>query len=317
MDNIDYEKSLPRPKQRRSKLCFLAYSIFEIVSLVFLFLTTFGFLLSGTSFLPLQAFNPLRIKIQAQSNLAKDTIDIIQQGLKFATYLSNDLNVYANFTTNDTILQKLDTLYDGSAYQFNLFGYCRTDPLAETHGCFDGEGINVVSCFLTDLGMQLKTLTGEEHSGIDDKLVKIYYDLIHQLCRGRMWTTRFPCVLQGYNCMGFLLQYVAILAVSLTALAVAVCLADFVLLYGLFGVSWKFTFRLRLWCIIMSMVCVNLTYVAIFYISQSIEELVQQYQVGQIRFNFRCWIAWDIVFFIAMIFVAKRQREYEKIRFPY
>ena len=64
-----------------------------------------------------------QLRIQSDSIFAKNTFQLVQQGLKFATYLSNDLNIYINETIPETYLQQIDSNYDNNLYQFNVFGF--------------------------------------------------------------------------------------------------------------------------------------------------------------------------------------------------
>ncbi|KAI3402643.1 SMA2 [Candida oxycetoniae] len=337
MNISDYEKKqqdLQLRAKRHWKSYFL-WSLVELTILIFLFLTTYFFQISCTTLIP-HGPSLLTIKIRAQSVLAKNTIDLIQQGLKFATYLSNDLNIHANFTTNDSILQRLDTLYDGSIYHFNTFGYCRVEPGNNNSNdnddddggggggsssveCSNGEGLNVVSCFLQDLGMQLSRLTGDDTTSVEleGKFLRIYYDLIKQLCSGRMLTLSFPCVLQTYNYLGFILQYVVVLAILSLGVGSVVCLVDLVLLFGLFRTSLKFVFTIRMTCVLVGGICMNLNCVLVYYLSQFIENLINQYQVGMLSFNYSIWIIWNGVFLLSLVMMMKRYRTYYQQKLIY
>ncbi|RCK58809.1 Spore membrane assembly protein 2 [Candida viswanathii] len=209
---------------KRSTLL-IVWSIIELLFLVFLFLTSYLFLFSCSKIIP-RGPPSFQLKIQSDSIFAKNTFQLIQQGLKFATYLSNDLNIYINKTIPETYLQRLDSSYDNNLYQFNVFGFCRRNEFANVKNCYNGEGINVVTSFIQDLGMQLGNLTSQsDPKTVSAKLVTLFYDIINHVCSKEKSEV---CVLRTYNCVAKAVQYVGILTLVSLGIAILASLVELV-----------------------------------------------------------------------------------------
>ncbi|KAI5955180.1 SMA2 [Candida jiufengensis] len=196
---------------------------------------------------PIKSNGPstIKFKIEANSQISKNCVDLIQQSLKFATYLSNDLNVFVNSTTNDSILQKIDTFFYGNIYHLNPLGYCRLDQFGSRIGCYYGTGLNIITCLLQDIELQLSELTSSKF-----QFVEIYYKIVNQIC-GYQVSTSFPCVLKTYNIFGFAVQWLSLIGAILPLIAAIVCLTDLILAV-LIRVSFRNIYRIKVFCICSS-----------------------------------------------------------------
>ncbi|KAI5952040.1 hypothetical protein CANMA_005119 [Candida margitis] len=235
----------------------------------------------------------IEVKIEAHSEFAKNTLELIQQSIKFATYLSNDLSSFVNQTTNDSILQQMDTLYNGNTYSLNTFGYCRKDQMGKKVGCYYTDGLNLIVCLLRDVGFQLRSITASNDQIIENQFVQLYYNGINQACSYRA-TTTFPCVLQLYNAYGKLVKWLAIVGICLPTFLFVIGVLD-VILFVFVGVSSSLLYRIRLGTLTACGVCLNLIYLLTYFTWDHIDQLITQYEIGKVSFQTDKWVSLNIL----------------------
>ncbi|KAI5965684.1 SMA2 [Candida pseudojiufengensis] len=215
---VEYESEKTTKTKSSNRIFWL---LLEILTHGCLFIICDLFIMSCTS---INSNGPytMELKIEANSQDSKNCVDLIQQSLKFATYLSNDLNIYVNDTTNDSVLQKLDTFFYENRYFFNPLGYCRFDQYGSKIGCFNGAGLNIIVCLLQDIEMLLSELTSSQF-----QLVKIYYNFVNQIC-GFQMSKSFPCIFKTYNNFGVAVQWLSLIGTILPLVAGLICLIDLI-----------------------------------------------------------------------------------------
>ena len=294
MHEGDYQSKLEYTRYKRDRSLGL---LWRICGTFFDACLALVVLLLFTSCTPLHPNGPnmIEIKIKADSEFAKNTLELIQQSLKFATYLSNDLSSVVNLsttTTSDSILQQLDTLYNGNAYQLNPFGYCRQDQMGKKVGCYYSDGLNLIVCLLQDVGFQLRSITSSDDE-IENQFVKLYYNAINQACSYRA-TTTVPCVLQLYNAYGKLVKWLAIAGICLPTLLFVISVLDLIL-YAFLGILSSFLRRVRLGTLTTCGICLNLVYVFTYVTWTHIGLLVKQYEMGTVVIQKENWITVNIL----------------------
>lgn len=294
---------------KRSKLL-LVWSIVELIFLVLLFLVSYWFLFSCSKIVP-RGPPSFQLKIQSDTIFAKNAFQLIQQGLKFATYLSNDLNIYMNKTISETYLQRLDSVYDDTLYQFNVFGFCRRNELTKIKNCYNGDGINVVTSFIQDLGMQLGNLTNQnDPKVVSARLVVLFYDIIKHVCTN---DKNEICVLQTYNCISKAVRCLGILTLVNSGIA---CLVSFLeLVYYCFrGVTTnRVPFYIKMVAVCFEILAVNAIYCIIYALQGPLSNLVAQYKIGKLDFAVINWIIWCFFTLICLFIIIKRYRIYQSI----
>ncbi|KAI5953078.1 SMA2 [Candida theae] len=300
MQEQDYPTKAEFARYRRERTIGLFWRVCETAGVSCLMMGAYVFLVSCT---PLKPKGPglIKIKIEADSDFAKNTLELIQQSLKFATYLSNDLSSFVNQTTSDSILQQLDTLYNGNTYQLNTFGYCRQDQMGNRVGCYFSDGLNLVVCLLQDVGFQLRSITSSDDE-IEDQFVNLYYNAINQACSYRV-TTTFPCVLQLYNAYGKLVQWLAVAGICLPMLVLLLSIVDLIL-YVFLGVSSRMLQRIRLGTLATCGVCLNLIYILTYLTWNEIGLLVEKYEMGRVELQNDFCISLNIVLAACLVLVG-------------
>ena len=304
MHELDHQSKVEFARQRRERLHGLIWRVFATFYDVFFCWIVCSIFASCT---PLKPNGPkiIDIKIEADSEFAKNTLDLIQQSLKFATYLSNDLSSFVNQYANDSILQQLDTLYNGNTYQLNVFGYCRQDQMGNKVGCYFSDGLNLVVCLLRDVGFQLRSITSSD-SEIENQFVNLYYNAIDQACSYRV-TTSFPCVLQLYNAYGKLVQWLAIAGMCLPVLLFVISVFDLIF-YGFLGIRLSLLQRIRFGTVLTCGVCLNLIYILTYITWDEIGHLVEKYEMGKVEFQTDYWVSLNIVMVGCCILIACNYR---------
>ncbi|CCG23807.1 hypothetical protein CORT_0E02200 [Candida orthopsilosis Co 90-125] len=298
MHGTDYQSKIEFTLHKRDHSLGLLWLICEIFCVGCLALAVFLLLMSCTPLEP-NGPNTIEIKIEADSDFAKNTLELIQQSLKFATYLSNDLSSFANRSASDSILQQLDTLYNGNTYHLNTFGYCRQDQVGKKVGCYYSDGLNLIVCLLQDVGFQLRSITSSDNE-IENQFVSLYYNAINQACSYRA-TTTFPCVLQLYNAYGKLVKWLAIAGICLPTLLFVISVLDLIL-YSFLGISSSLLYRIRLGTLSTCGVCLNIIYVMTYVTWSHIGLLVKQYEIGTVVFQKDNWVSLNII--LAACFIA-------------
>lgn len=300
MHEPDYQSKVEYARQRRERLRGWIWRVFATFYDVFFCWIVCSILASCT---PLKPNGPkiIDIKIEADSDFAKNTLDLIQQSLKFATYLSNDLSSFVNQYANDSILQQLDTLYNGNTYQLNVFGYCRQDQMGDKVGCYFSDGLNLIVCLLRDVGFQLRSITSTD-SEIENQFVNLYYNAIDQACSYRV-TTSFPCVLQLYNAYGQLVKWLAIAGMCLPVVLFVISVFDLIL-YGSLGIRSSLLQRIRFGTVVTCGVCLNLIYILTYITWDEIGQLVEKYEMGKVEFKTDYWVSLNIVIAGCCILIA-------------
>lgn len=289
---------------------FIIWSSVELLFLVFLILISFFFLFCCSKSVP-QGPASFQLKIQSNSTFSKNTFQLIQQGLKFATYLSNDLNIYINKTIPDTYLQRLDSSFDDNLYQFNVFGFCHRNLFTNLKSCYNGQGLNVVTSFIQDLGMQLGNLTTQNDPNVvSARLVILFYDIINHVCSKEKSEI---CLLLTYNSVSKAVQYMGIL--TLVSLGIAAVTSILELIHYCI---WDFTmnrapFLIRIIAICLVIMTVNGIYCIIYALQSPLSDLVTQYQIGKLEFSTVNWVVWCSLTLICLIITIKRYCIYQSI----
>ncbi|KAG7663191.1 SMA2 [[Candida] subhashii] len=270
-----------------------------------LFIFSFIFLFSCSRFHP-SADGSFSLQIKPDSMFAKNIIQVVQEGLKFVTYLSNDLNIYINETISDSNLQVVDTLFDNSEYYFNIFGFCKRNQFGEELICYNGEGSNIIASFVQDFGTQLGNLTKQPDPNLTSgRFVNVFYTAIEQLCSGPMSLSNPDiCKLRTYNQAGFDLQYVGIFNLLCSGLIIFLILGDIVFGYcivhhGKFQIKWKFIIKLI--SLILSFLSIQVIYFVNMSMQIPIRELLEQYQIAAIQFHKFNFVIWNIIFIFNII----------------
>lgn len=293
----------------RSKLL-IVWSVIEVGFTSLLFATSFFFLFANSKVI--QRGPPaFQLRIQSDSIFAKNTFQLIQQGLKFATYLSNDLNIYINETIPETYLQQIDSNYDNSLYLFNIFGFCRLTQFNKILNCYNGQGINIAACFLQDIGTQLGNLTNQsDPSNVSAKLVSFYYNLVDQICSD---TQKEMCILQTYNTMSRIVQYLAFSSLVCLAITTVTALFEMVC-YCIFARSLiRVFFIVKVVCMLGFVFTMCIVYCLIMVMRNFLTDLITQFQIGTLEFPTIKWITWCVLTLMCLIIVVKRYLIYQSI----
>lgn len=293
----------------RSKLL-IVWSILELCTVSLLFAMSFFFLFANSKLI--QRGPPaFQLRIQSDSIFAKNTFQLVQQGLKFATYLSNDLNIYINETIPETYLQQIDSNYDNNLYQFNVFGFCRKTQFDKILNCYNGQGINIAACFLQVIGTQLGNLTNQaDPSNVSAKLVSFYYNLVDQICSD---SDKKLCALQTYNTMSRIVQYLGIS--SLICLAVTTATSFFEMIgYCVFAKSLaRVFFIVKVISMLVFVFTICTLYCIIMVMKNFLTDLITQFQIGTLEFPSIKWITWGVLTLMCLIIVVKRYLIYQSI----
>lgn len=314
-NQIDVLLKPPNPKS--NYISFINYSIIEFISNLILIICGASYLFSCSAYKPL-GLPSFSLKIKPDSMFAKNIVQAVQEGLKFVTYLSNDLNIYINETILDSNLQVVDSLFDNSEYYFNVFGFCRKDQFGEKVGCFVGEGVNIVASFIQDFGHQLGNLTKQPDPRVtSNRCVSVYYTAIDQLCSGSGGgggsgvggdvlggVNADICKLRIYNQASVDLQYIGVFNLLCSGLIIFLLLGEFamgycIIYHGKFQIKWRFAIKLV--CLICSFLSLQVLYFVNISMQIPLRDLLVEYQIATLQFYRFNFIAWNIVFLLNLI----------------
>lgn len=130
---------------------------------VLLLLGVFGFCMDFLTALSCREDFPLclpqvTLKITDQTTEAKKSLATIREGLKMASYMATDFGVPSELTSDADYLNTIDTFSTDNLFKFGYSGFCRYDPHTLMEYCINAIGLDVVSCIVTDVGLQLGSL---------------------------------------------------------------------------------------------------------------------------------------------------------------
>ncbi|KAK6456633.1 uncharacterized protein RJT20DRAFT_78579, partial [Scheffersomyces xylosifermentans] len=106
------------------------------------------------------------LTIDDKSFAAKQILSSLQEGLKMISYVAKDLSVTLN--NNDLrdskidYMDVIDTFSNHNEYKFSFGGYCRMNSVTGVESCSDCNGIDIFSCLIKDIGLQLGSISKVE-----------------------------------------------------------------------------------------------------------------------------------------------------------
>ncbi|RLV91101.1 hypothetical protein JA1_004113 [Spathaspora sp. JA1] len=301
------------PINDEPKNTLLNYTILENLANILMIITSITYFTNSLH----SIFN---FKIQVDSIYAKNIISILQEGLKFITYLSNDLNVYVNQTISDSNLQQIDSCYDNNQYKFNIWGFCRYDQFG-TRVCYHTQtGINMIGDLIQDIGMQLGNLTNQPNPiDVSLQFVDVYYKSTQQLCESPpsklINYQQHICQLQLYNTCGEFVSYLGMF--HFYCLLILMILVIIEMPYTLIKQIYKCEIKLSFvyYCKIGCLACCFISFYMIFLITLAmhipINTLLKLYPIGSLQFEGWGFIIWNMVFIVniaIIIYVGRKKK---------
>ncbi|EGW34549.1 uncharacterized protein SPAPADRAFT_65675 [Spathaspora passalidarum NRRL Y-27907] len=323
MDNQDLEKSPktsteftndPPPALPQSHLPLLNYTFIENISSLLIIISSIVYF-SGN-------YSIFKFKVNVNSSYSQNIISIVQEGLKFITYLSNDLNVYVDETISDSNLQQIDSCYDNNLYQFNIWGFCRYDQFGGVVNCYKGQGLNMIACFIQDFGMQLGNLTNQpDPQAVSSRFVDVYYKSIQQLCvdtptKLQDYQSQI-CKLQAYNIGGLFVQQVAVFHYGCLVVLFILGVAEqvFVSKYGFHRLRLNTRLAAKIVWLFLCFMSAHLIYIINSTMQLPIGYLLQNYPVGILYFEDWKFVLWNVIFLVNTvigIYVGAKKRKIER-----
>ena len=146
------------------------------------------------------------VKIQETSDEGRKLLDQARAGLRLATYLAKDLAVHPSaedikneeteHISMSEFTETVDTFTNNYTFHFSYNGFCRESDIDHSRACLPAEGLDVLSCLVEDIGLQLGNVS-KAHDG--SKVAKTLVATFQKasIAFGAMWQLKNQHYVKG------------------------------------------------------------------------------------------------------------------------